>query len=87
MDIFRPIWMPTLLYAKLPQPRFYYVATGDMNFERDKKPLHGTFGEALEPRWPLWALGLLSHAANVGRIPSEVFFELRVESAHWLALR
>ncbi len=31
------------LFTKLPQLRFYYVATRDTNFERAKKLFHGTF--------------------------------------------
>jgi len=40
------------LFTKLPQLRFYYVATRDTNFERAKKLFHGTFQRLWNPAAP-----------------------------------
>jgi hypothetical protein len=40
------------LFTKLPQLRFYYVATRDTNFERAKKLFHGTFQRLWNPDGP-----------------------------------
>jgi hypothetical protein len=41
------------LFTKLPQVRFYYVATRDTNFERAKKLFHGMFQSLWNPAAPL----------------------------------
>lgn len=40
------------LFTKLPQIRFYYVATRDTNFERAKKLFNGTFQRLWNPATP-----------------------------------
>ena len=40
------------LFTKLPQLRFYFVATRDPNFERAKKLFHGTFQRLWNPDGP-----------------------------------
>jgi hypothetical protein len=40
------------LFTKLPQLRFYYIATRDTNFERAKKLFHGVFQRHWDPDTP-----------------------------------
>ena len=53
MDSFRThLGAYLTLFAKLPQLRFYYVATRDTNFERAKNLLHGMFQRLWNPAAP-----------------------------------
>ncbi len=54
------------LFTKLPQLRFYYIATRDTNFERAKRVFRETFQTALEPGFSVWSTPIFPHAAALG---------------------